>query len=139
LPTRSSLDIPYSEAALAGVGPFVEQFAAGAGLRAQVSYALQLCLEEATANAVRHGAPAGGGSLPPVLLELRAEAGRVVATIRDHGLAFDPLRAPAPVSPATVADAVPGGLGIHLMRQFCRDIAYEREGDTNLLTLSFPA
>ena len=35
----------------------------------------------------------------------------------------------------TLEDATVGGLGIHLMRQFATDIAYEREGGRNRLAV----
>jgi hypothetical protein len=35
-------------------------------------------------------------------------------------------------------DAEPGGLGIKLLRHYCKDISYARESGRNRLTLGFP-
>jgi anti-sigma regulatory factor (Ser/Thr protein kinase) len=42
---------------------------------------------------------------------------------------------PTPVAPQRIADVIPGGQGVHLMRQFTDEMHYRREGDRNVLTL----
>jgi anti-sigma regulatory factor (Ser/Thr protein kinase) len=129
--SRAVRQVPHDEAALHDLGPWIEGFAQTNQLRPDVAFALQLCLEEAVSNAVRHG----GGE---VTVYVDADAAGVTAWLEDHGPPFDPLQAAAPVRATSLDDAVPGGLGIHLMREFCKDISYARVGEANRLTFVFP-
>jgi anti-sigma regulatory factor (Ser/Thr protein kinase) len=131
------LDVPYDEAALHDLGPWIEAFVEANKLRADTAFALQLCLEEAVSNAVRHGVPSADSR--GVVLTVNADAAGVVARLEDHGPPFDPLQAAPPKMPNSLEDAIPGGLGIHLMREFCKDISYARVGRINRLTFVFPA
>jgi len=98
-------------------------------------FRLQLCLEEAISNIVRHGiAPAGGEE---IRLSLGGRQTRVTAWVEDGGEAFDPLQIPPPEPATSIADAKPGGLGIHLMRQFATRIEYQRLGSRNRLIMDF--
>jgi anti-sigma regulatory factor (Ser/Thr protein kinase) len=132
---RAELRLPGAPGALRRLAPWVEQFARDGRLDAPLAYTVQLCLEEAVSNAIRHNpqraaAPAGG-----VRVRLVSDAVSVTAEITDDGAPFDPLRA---AEPKSAADEDPGGLGLHLLRQYCDDLHYRRDGATNRLTLRFP-
>jgi anti-sigma regulatory factor (Ser/Thr protein kinase) len=129
------LEIPPDLGALPEVSERVEHFAAYVALPPSTLFALQLCVEEALSNTIRHG------GLPPdarVRLALRTEPGALVAEITDPGPAFDPLQAPPPRTPSGLDDAGIGGQGIALMRRFCPEIAYARVGGSNRLSFRFP-
>jgi len=100
-----------------------------------VSFAVQLCLEEAVANVIMYGSPKGG------TLEIAVEVGRDdgawVALIEDNGRQFDPTTVPPPVPPTSLDDAKIGDVGIHLMRSFADHMHYERRDGRNRLTLRF--
>jgi serine/threonine-protein kinase RsbW len=100
-----------------------------------VSFALQLCLEEAVANVIMYGAP--NDDPLEIAVELERNHGTLVACIEDTGRQFDPTRVPPPVVPSSLADAKVGDLGIHLVRSFASDMAYERRDGRNRLTLRF--
>jgi anti-sigma regulatory factor (Ser/Thr protein kinase) len=59
----------------------------------------------------------------------------IVLRFEDDGIAFDPLQAPEPNTPSSIDEAVPGGLGIKLLRGHCRSAHYRRLGDRNVLTV----
>ena len=101
------------------------------GTSPDVSFAVQLCLEEAVANIIMYG-----GS-DAIAVELERNYGTLVARIEDNGRQFDPTRAPAPVSAASLDEAKVGDLGIHLMRSFANGMDYERRDGRNRLTLRF--
>jgi len=61
----------------------------------------------------------------------------VTITIEDHGAAFDPREVPPPPVPSRIDEAVIGGLGVHLMRHFAQDLAYQRLDGVNRLILRF--
>jgi anti-sigma regulatory factor (Ser/Thr protein kinase) len=57
--------------------------------------------------------------------------------VEDAGRPFDPGAAELPARPASLADAMPGGLGLRLLRHHCRDLSYRRTDGRNRLTLRF--
>jgi serine/threonine-protein kinase RsbW len=105
------------------------------GIPDSVAYAVRLCLEEAVANLVSHTQVTGDG--PDIAIDLGWKGGVMVAAIEDHGPPFDPRMAPAPARPASLDDAIPGGLGIHLMRSFASEIDYDTVPGRNRLILRF--
>jgi anti-sigma regulatory factor (Ser/Thr protein kinase) len=99
-----------------------------------LSFALQLCLEEAVANVIMYGAT--DGELK-IAIELERRDRTLVVRIEDNGQPFDPtLVAPHPL-PTTLKDAKIGDLGIHLVRSFASQMDYERRHGQNRLTLRF--
>jgi anti-sigma regulatory factor (Ser/Thr protein kinase) len=76
---------------LAGVRRTVRWFLLGQGVGEECARDVVLALHEAVVNALQYG----GGR---VEVELEVGAGRVVATVRDHGGGFDPslLTSPCP-------------------------------------------
>jgi anti-sigma regulatory factor (Ser/Thr protein kinase) len=113
---------------------WIEDWAAR-DLSADVSFAVQVCLEEAVANIMMYSA----AQADP--LEIAVEVERtdraLVACIEDNGSAFDPTRAPRWTVPASLAQAKAGNLGIHLMRSFASGMHYERRDSRNRLTMRF--
>jgi anti-sigma regulatory factor (Ser/Thr protein kinase) len=119
---------------------WTEGFARRLELPASTSYAMQLCLEEAFSNIVRHalfGRSDKADQDKDVRLTLARHDGAVVLTIEDSAAAFDPLTVAAPTAPASIEDAVVGGQGIHLMRKFSQRMEYERRDGMNRLRLHF--
>ena len=100
-----------------------------------VSFAVQLCLEEAVANIIMYGARRDDPL--EIAVELERNGENLVARIEDNGQQFDPTRAPPPVSARSLEEAKVGELGIHLMRSFATGMDYERRDGRNRLTLRF--
>jgi anti-sigma regulatory factor (Ser/Thr protein kinase) len=98
-----------------------------------VSFAVQLCLEEAVANVIMYG----GTDRLEIAVEVERNDGALVALIEDNGRQFDPTQAPAPSRATSLQDATIGDLGIHLMRSFASGMHYERRNGRNRLTLRF--
>jgi serine/threonine-protein kinase RsbW len=105
------------------------------GTSPDVSFAVQLCLEEAVANIIMYG----GAKDDPleIAVELERNGTTLVARIEDNGRQFDPTRAPSPVPAASLKEAKVGDLGIHLMRSFASGMDYERRDGRNRLTFRF--
>lgn len=104
--------------------PFVAQAAGAAGLAESEAKQLRLAVEEAVANVV------GYAGASAIALAAEAERGRVVLTIDDDGLPFDPTGA-SPTDLSVAADQRPvGGLGIVLMRELTDSLSYRRSGVT---------
>jgi anti-sigma regulatory factor (Ser/Thr protein kinase) len=59
-------------------------------------------------------------------------------TLRDSGKYFDLLAAQSRLDPnAPLQDRHPGGMGIDLIKRFTSEIVYRREGEENILILTF--
>jgi sigma-B regulation protein RsbU (phosphoserine phosphatase) len=113
---------------------WVEGFAQQ-GISSDVSFAVQLCLEEAVANIIMYGATRGDPL--EISVELERNGATLVARIEDNGRQFDPTRAPPPAVATSLEKAKVGDLGIHLMRSFASGMNYERRDGRNRLTLRF--
>jgi anti-sigma regulatory factor (Ser/Thr protein kinase) len=100
-----------------------------------LSFAIQLCLEEAVANIMMYGA--SQDHLLEIAVDLERNAGMLVARIEDTGRQFDPTQVPPPLMAKSLEEAKVGDLGIHLMRSFASGMDYERRDGRNRLTLRF--
>jgi len=135
LDTRFALHVPRSTDGLARLGGWVDEVAAALALPAAAEYALRLCVEEAVTNVVMHGRPPADGDAGTVTLRVDAEADAVRLTIQDRCAAFDPLVVAPPKRPTSLTKVRVGGLGVHLMRQYSRELRYERVDGRNVLTV----
>jgi len=102
-------------------------------------YRIDTCMSEALANVISHGGE--GGLKAPVRLVLSAgfdgEEAEAVLSISDHGVAFDPIAAAIKPRAHSLDDAVPGGLGLTMIRKFSDAQHYVHADAQNHLTLSF--
>jgi serine/threonine-protein kinase RsbW len=96
-------------------------------------FSVELILEETLMNVIWHAHPDHAEHL--IRLEMDVEAEDIVMRFEDDGVPFDPLQAPPPVAPSSIGDAVPGGLGLLLVRKCARAVTYERRDGTNRLTV----
>ena len=114
---------------------WVGDVAVKSGLGDQTSYAMQVCVEEALTNIVRHGHCAIGPG--EIGLELTVTNGGVRIEVEDDCVPFD-MTAAAPSRPHNdPTDPEVGGWGLGLIRAFASRLAYRREGERNRLTLEF--
>ena len=100
-----------------------------------LSFAVQLCLEEAVANVIMYGGMSDARL--KIVIEVERNDTTLVARVVDNGRQFDPTQVPPPSMPAFLAQAKIGDLGIHLMRSFASGMHYERRDGCNCLTLRF--
>ncbi len=110
----------------------VQSFLVSRGLDADTVHAVALAVEEALSNLVRHGY---AGTAGPIFLRARVGQADIQLEIRDRGLHFDPRTAKPPHLEVPLDERASGDLGIHLIRNVIDRIAYQRDGDENLLTL----
>ena len=105
------------------------------GVSSDVSFAVQLCLEEAVANVIMYGGVSDARL--KIVIEIERNGTTLVARVVDNGRQFDPTQAPPPSMPTSLVEAKIGDLGIHLMRSFASGMHYERRDGCNRLTLRF--
>jgi serine/threonine-protein kinase RsbW len=126
------LVLPHGRPGMVRLSEWLDEQESALPIPDGVAYAVRLCLEEAVANLVLH-TPATSD----IAVDLAWQGDVMVAAVEDHGPPFDPRTVPAPARPASLDDALPGGLGIMLMRSFASDIDYETASGRNRLTFRF--
>ncbi len=93
----------------------------------------QVIMDEIVSNIVR----CSGAKEFKVRFEHKYPDGVVSMTFIDAGKPFDPTREVAePDLKADVADRNIGGLGIFMVKKMSKSIAYRREGDKNILSVT---
>lgn len=116
---------------------WLEQAGGERGVPAEQLFRLDLCFNEAMANIIAHG---GASALAaPVFLALAVGGegthGHAELTISDAGQAFNPLTAMVREPAASLAEAMPGGLGLGLMRSNSDRLGYDFRGGRNHLSI----
>src|SRR6267378_3076479 len=117
---------------LEGIVDYVREFLAAERLPEESAFELELVLEELFTNLVKYGRGARGD------VEIAIErAGRdILLNLREFDAEpFDPTRLPEVDVRRPIEERRPGGLGIHLVRQFSRDFRYhydDRVGTTTV-------
>jgi anti-sigma regulatory factor (Ser/Thr protein kinase) len=136
----SHLELQSQLDELARVWPWVEALAGEYCIPAETQFAIQLCLEEALSNIVRHGYLSQPNH--PITVDCATPAGtqELLFTVEDNAPPFDPL-APSAVeiapAPTSIDQLQVGGQGIRLMRKFAGSLAYQRLPGGNRLTIGF--
>jgi len=92
--------------------------------RQEAVFAIKLALEEALANAVKHGNCCDPSKRVTVRYAVNDE--RAVIIVRDEGGGFVPEDVPDPTTPERLS--VPNGRGIMLMRAYMDEVCYRDHG-----------
>lgn len=95
---------------------------------------IELVVEEAVVNVCKYAYPDGNG-----LLELSSggDDHSFFVGISDTGIPFDILSAAEPDLTAGIDDREIGGLGCFLIRTLSDGVLYRRDGERNILELTF--
>ncbi len=96
-------------------------------------FALELVLTELVTNIIDYAFPAGGEHL--IDLTLQVGDGGIDVTVDDDGMPYDPTANEEVQLPTQLSDAPIGGLGVHLVKRYCEQFAYQREADHNKIRL----
>jgi serine/threonine-protein kinase RsbW len=96
---------------------------------------IELVAEEALFNVFAHAYKQSAGDV-----EVRYPAPddpALTIEIRDMGVAFNPFERTEPDLQADLAGRKIGGMGVFLIRKMTDQVTYRREGESNILTLTF--
>ena len=111
-------------------------------LPARTRFGLELVLTEAVTNIMdlsrKVTADRPGEAASEIELTCALHDGYVSAELIDDGPPFDPTASAPVVLPASLDEASPGGLGIHLMRRYTSSMEYVREQNKNVLRMTVP-
>jgi anti-sigma regulatory factor (Ser/Thr protein kinase) len=96
-------------------------------------FAIDLVIEELVVNIATYGVKDLKTGVIAVCTSIEDEA--LYIGISDNGPAFNPLEEKDPNIFVPLEDRQLGGLGIYLVKQFVKDIQYERKDHKNLIRL----
>jgi len=121
---------------LAAIGAFaekVEAFCEAEDVAMAIAYQLNLAIDELATNVISYGWDDAGPH--QIHIKLCRTADRLTLLIEDDAKAFNPLERGIPDLEADIEERPIGGLGIHFVREFATDVAYERVAGRNRLTI----
>ena len=122
-----NLVVPAEPTAIDRVNEGVMRVLREKGFRGDDEHHVELALQEALANAVRHGCK--GDPTKQVQCVVTCDAsGEVVIVVRDPGPGFDPAAVPDPMDKANLFK--PSGRGIYLINQLMDEVAFAEGGRT---------
>jgi serine/threonine-protein kinase RsbW len=111
----------------------LDAFAEAAALSPRTAHRLTVVCEELATNVAMHGA-AGPDGATYIEITVDRFPAHLAVTVEDDGRPFDPLGLAAPDTGLSLEEREIGGLGIHLVRNLVRSIAYERRAGCNRLS-----
>ena len=121
---------------LAKVPPWIEGLAARHAIPDDMQFAMNLCLEEALSNIIRHGY----SSEPDHSFTIQFSSPRenyFVFVVEDDAPPFNPVDSPELPAVSSLDETHVGGQGIRLMRQFADALEYEPTPTGNRLSIGF--
>lgn len=103
------------------------------GISDKTCFFIELVLEEAVTNVFSYAYEKTEDHR--FLVELCLSVSDVSITIKDDGVAFNPLQQQEPVKANSIEDAQIGGMGIHLIKSYTKLVDYFWKDGTNNLVM----
>ncbi len=94
------------------------------GFREKAVFAVKLALEEALANAVKHGNECDPSK--KIIVRYAVNSEKAVIVVRDEGAGFEPDQVPDPTTPERLP--IPSGRGIMLIRAYMDEVQFRDNG-----------
>ena len=116
--------------------PWIEALASQYEIVESLQFAINLCLEEAVSNVIRHGYANQAGRFIAVRFMISSE-GNLVFTVDDDAPPFNPLEAASLPVLDEQGETRIGGHGIRLIRGFADMLEYEPTSTGNRLHIAF--
>jgi anti-sigma regulatory factor (Ser/Thr protein kinase) len=102
---------------------------------ARTVFKLNLCMDEALTNVVMY-AFSSPPDTPLIEISAASDAKRVVLSLVDNGVAFDPTRSTPADLATSLDDAGIGGHGLRILRHYLENIEYRHVDGRNRLDLT---
>jgi serine/threonine-protein kinase RsbW len=135
---KETLTLRSQMSELARISPWIEHLATQDAIPGETQFAINLCLEEALSNIMRHGY-AGAPNRQIAILYSIPQTGVFVFVIDDQAPPFNPVTALEPPIPVSLDDTSVGGQGLRLLKHFADTLKYEVTPGGNRLSISFRA
>ena len=132
---KLTLEVEANLKQLTGLQEQVTAFAEAQNWPPDMSFQVELALEEICVNIVNYGFE-GDGDDHAIEIVVDSEPDSLTMEIIDNGRAFDPLtETPEPDLDSALSDRPIGGLGVHLVKSFMDELLYRREDGRNHLKM----
>ncbi|MFN8360389.1 MAG: ATP-binding protein [Candidatus Kapaibacterium sp.] len=118
---------------IARLSGMMEEFMESNDVPMNVSFAIDLALDELLTNVISYGFPEGGEHTITVQVDISETD--VTVKISDEGVPFNPLAQDEVDTTLSIDEREIGGLGIHLVKKTMNHLGYERVENRNVLTL----
>lgn len=105
---------------------FLEHFALAHNVDIEKAGGFFVAVHEIVTNAIVHGYRGEPGNID---ISLWWDGTGLVARVRDAAPHFDPTLVPPPELPVSPDQTLPGGMGIHMVRQFVDAMSYRTTPD----------
>jgi serine/threonine-protein kinase RsbW len=125
LVTRLEISIPGTVEAIPPVVEQIMRVVEEMGCAEGAEFEIEVSVNEALANAVKHGCEHDPDKVVEILVECEPESGMLIV-VRDPGSGFDPADVPSPVHGKQVYED--HGRGIYLINQLMDEVRYEKNG-----------
>ena len=120
-------------AEISRLAQFVDEVGEEFSLAPDITFNLNLVLEEAVVNVINYAYPKEEHQ--HIYLSAKLHEDSIVLVLTDTGKEFDPTMAPEADITLSAEERPIGGLGIFLIRQIMNEVKYERIEGKNVLTL----
>lgn len=120
-----TMTIPADPAAIPAITEGVNGMLTQKGWPEEQIMAVELALQEAVANGIRHGCRGDSSKLVQCTVNITAD-GEIVITVRDPGQGFEPCDVADPLAPENILK--PSGRGIFLINGLMDDVKYADGG-----------
>jgi anti-sigma regulatory factor (Ser/Thr protein kinase) len=135
---QEALTLQSQISELARIPLWIEGLAKRDAIPEETQFAINLCLEEALSNIIRHGY-AGAPNCEIAVRYAMPQSGVFVFVIDDQAPTVNPVTAPDRPTLTSLDNSTAGGQGIRLMKQFADTLKYEATPTGNRLCISFLA
>ena len=115
--------------------PFLDNFFEQNKIDPSLLPSVNLALEEALANVIMYAYPEGVQG--EVTLTAKVSDNAICIEISDMGVPFNPLQQKEANLNVSLEERQIGGLGIHLIKEIMDKVEYAREGERNVLTMTY--
>lgn len=131
----ASLRLPAETAMLGRLAEWIDLCVEHRLISDDMKFQINLVLDELVSNIISHGHSDGAGVRT---IDIRMERGEsdVTLILQDDGAPFDPTLAEPPDTGAPLEDRAVGGLGLHFVRSFMDNVAYQYSDGRNQLILT---
>ena len=110
-----------------------EDLARQAHLDDQAIFHCRLALDEACVNIIRHSY--ANNSFGEIDVRFKIGRGAITISLTDFGEPYDPSRVYTPPGRSSLGEAMPGGLGLHLIKSVMDDVQYRTGSGRNRLVM----
>lgn len=118
---------------LSAIRNFVSEHAKEQGFSAQKVADIQLAVDEAYTNIIKHAY--NNDSEQVVIINLEFDDDKMVVTLTDHGIGFDVEKYKKPSLQKQIERKRRGGMGVYLMRKLMDEVTYHAKNRKNVLRM----